>query len=79
MRYPLSHYISDESFSEGYRCYLTAITSAVEPKSFKEAMKFEEWKQAMIVEINSLEDNHTWDLQELPPNKTLIGVNGFFV
>ena len=77
--YPLSHYISDECFSEGYWCYLTAITTAVEPKSSKEAMSFEEWRQAMKAEIDSIEDNHTWYLQELPPGKTLIGSQWVFL
>lgn len=78
-RYPLLHYISEECFSENYKCYLAKLTNSVEPKSFKEAMQYDEWKQDMRAEIDSLEDNHTWYLVDLPPNKRLIGCYGCFV
>ncbi|KAL1213017.1 Retrovirus-related Pol polyprotein from transposon RE2 [Cardamine amara subsp. amara] len=76
--HPLSDYLSSHRFSPGYCSYLIALTTAVEPRSFKEAMTYEEWKLAMKSEVTSLEDNHTWDLEELPPDKKVIGSQWVF-
>lgn len=49
--YPLSDYLSSHRFSPGYYSYLVALTTAVEPRSFKEAMTYDEWKLAMKDEV----------------------------
>ena len=36
-------------------------------------MRSEEWKKSMKVEIQALEDNVTWTLEELPPGKRALG------
>lgn len=72
-QYPLSDYISDEYFSSGHRAFLAAVTSNVEPKHFKEAVKIDVWNKAMATEVDALEINKTWDLCDLPPNKTALG------
>jgi hypothetical protein len=45
-----------------------------QPTSFEEAEKKEEWVQAMNDEIEAIERNKTWDLVDLPTDKTRIGV-----
>lgn len=45
-----------------------------DPVDFYEAEKEEKWRQAMLVEIQSIEKNHTWDLVSLPPQAKTIGV-----
>ena len=52
-----------------HRSFLAAITAHDIPKSFKEAMLDKIWREAMGTEVHALESQHTWDLQELPPNK----------
>ncbi|CAH9080818.1 unnamed protein product [Cuscuta epithymum] len=47
--------------------------SVLEPRSFKEAMTDEGWRQAMQREIRALEDNQTWVLERLPPGKKALG------
>ena len=42
--------------------------------SFEEAIKDENWVQAMDEEIEAIEKNDTWDLVDLPKDKNLIGV-----
>lgn len=76
--HPLSNYVACDQFSSAYCSYLVALTTAVEPRSFKEAMTYEEWKAAMGSEVTSLEDNHTWDLVDLPSNRKLIGIHWVF-
>src|SRR6218665_3255243 len=53
-----------------------ATTLEREPRSYKEAAsgkQAEQWRIAMDEEIESLKQNGTWILTELPENKTVIG------
>lgn len=45
-----------------------------QPSSFEEAIRDENWLQAMDEEIEAIEKNDTWDLVDLPKDKNLIGV-----
>lgn len=52
-----------------------------EPKHYKEAInsKFgREWTQAMVEELNAIEDNDTWDLVSLPNGRKAIGSKWVF-
>ena len=71
--YPLAHYINCDNFSVNYRTFLAAIIKGKDPKSFKEAMKYKEWRKSMQAEIRALEDNGTWTLERLPPGKRPLG------
>jgi hypothetical protein len=47
-----------------------------EPQSFKEAMFMPEaplWKEAVNSEIESILQNHTWELVDLPPGCKPLG------
>ncbi|KAG7592301.1 Integrase catalytic core [Arabidopsis thaliana x Arabidopsis arenosa] len=76
--YPLSDYISCDRFSPKHRSYLASLTANVEPRSFAEAMEYEVWKNAMGSEMDALQRNHTWDLEELPPDKKALGSKWVF-
>ncbi|GMI72814.1 hypothetical protein HRI_000950700 [Hibiscus trionum] len=52
--------------------------SAVEPKNVHQAMKSEEWKDAVQKEINALVEKGTWDLVQLPPDRIPIGCKWLF-
>ncbi|KAL0443560.1 UNVERIFIED_CONTAM: Retrovirus-related Pol polyprotein from transposon RE1 [Sesamum latifolium] len=47
--------------------------SDFEPKNFSEAVRHEQWKEAMQAEIHALERNNTWRLTTLPAGKHAIG------
>ncbi|KAL2246003.1 UNVERIFIED_CONTAM: Retrovirus-related Pol polyprotein from transposon TNT 1-94 [Sesamum indicum] len=59
-------------------CLFTAHMSHHEPKSYIQAVKDKMWIDAMENEIKALEDNHTWDITKLPPNKKAIGCKWIF-
>lgn len=44
-----------------------------EQVSYKQAVKDQNWKQAMAREMESIEKNGTWSLQELPTGHKVIG------
>ena len=45
-----------------------------EPTSFNEAVKDAQWVTTMNQEIDAIEKNQTWDLVDIPVDKTSIGV-----
>lgn len=45
-----------------------------EPRNYKEATKEYHWRQAMVSEMKSIEQNHTWELTVLPKDRKVIGL-----
>lgn len=70
--YPVSHYVTNLSFSESQQTFLAAITTATEPKRYSEAIKHKVWCDSMKDEIVAQEENGTWDVTSLPPGKKVI-------
>ncbi|KAJ1695814.1 hypothetical protein LUZ63_012512 [Rhynchospora breviuscula] len=71
--YPINRYVTCDKFSTAHRLFLAAVTKEREPDYFGEAIKSKNWREAMKTEINALERNATWTLEELPRNKVAIG------
>ncbi|KAK9169204.1 hypothetical protein Syun_001344 [Stephania yunnanensis] len=59
-------------YLQDYHCF-SVISSLHEPSSYREASSDPLWQQAMTKELSALEKTHTWDLVELPSDKTPIG------
>eukprot|EP00253_Pinus_taeda_P032251 PITA_32251 len=57
---------------------MSNVLNIVEPTNYKEASQFKEWRAAMNEEMESILRNDTWDLVELPKNKTPIGCKSLF-
>ena len=55
-------------------CFL----SIEEPTSYEEAAKNENWRNAMMSEILSIEKNRTWELTDLLNNHKAIGIKWIF-
>ncbi|XP_020555103.1 uncharacterized protein LOC110013287 [Sesamum indicum] len=58
-----------------YTSFVAPVSILQEPKSFQEAMRHQEWIDAMKAELTTLEDNQTWILTPLPAGKKPIGCN----
>ncbi|GAA0158238.1 hypothetical protein LIER_15321 [Lithospermum erythrorhizon] len=71
--YSLSDVVDSSHFFLDHRIFLAAITTGVEPRSFKEAMQDPGWREAMHTEIRALESNGTWTLETLPAGKKALG------
>lgn len=72
-RYPLHNYLSTNRFSPRYEAFIAALTEDAEPSTFAQAMRDTRWREAMQLEIKALEDNQTWTLESLPPEKRALG------
>ncbi|KAM0002197.1 putative RNA-directed DNA polymerase [Helianthus debilis subsp. tardiflorus] len=68
----LSHFVSYDNFSNSHKAFLSAITSNNEPKFFGQAIRDPKWIDAMKAEIQALEQNQTWTLEDLPDGKRAI-------
>lgn len=71
--HPLSNFISYHRFSPQHIAFVSSLSITHEPASFAEAMKHQEWRDAMQAEIVALSNNQTWSIVPLPVGKKAIG------
>ena len=55
-----------------------ALLADAEPINYKEALKIDVWKRAMVEELQSIERNQIWELINLPDKKKKIDVKWVF-
>lgn len=77
--YLLANYILCTRFSDSYKEFLSKITVVRETRSLAEAMLYQEWCDAMGLEITTLEKNRTWDLTNLSFGKKAIDIKWIFM
>ena len=60
-----------------FHCY-TALTTLHEPHSYREASPNPLWQATMTKELDALSRNRTWDLVDLPPDKSVVACKWVF-
>ena len=60
-----------------YHCYF-ALATLYEPYTYHEAYTDPLWQQGMNEELDTLHKNHTWDMVDLPPSKSVVGCKWFY-
>ena len=70
--YPFESVISYNKLSDRQLNYTLSISSQIESQNYEELKRHPEWLKAMESEINALESNKTWEITDLPSNKTPI-------
>lgn len=76
--HPISNCVSYENISAPYKCFISSVSKIVEPESYSQAAKDENWVKAMKEEISALENNGTWCLVPMPENKNVVGCKWVF-
>ncbi|KAH0647236.1 hypothetical protein KY285_032484 [Solanum tuberosum] len=64
--YSLDKYVSYNNIAPTYQTYLAKMSNETEPQSYREASFDPRWTKAMNAEIKALQENHTWEVVELP-------------
>ncbi|RDX80204.1 putative mitochondrial protein, partial [Mucuna pruriens] len=72
-RNPHPIYLSYHRLSPSYFSFVSSVSSITIPKSVCEALNHPGWRQAMIVEMQALEQSGTWELVPLPSGKKAVG------
>jgi len=68
-KYPISHFVTTKHLSMQHQSFLSAIDAIRVPTSIQEALKDENWIQAMNEEMSALEKNQTWKIVDKPLDK----------
>lgn len=71
--YPISSYLSYDTFDENHRNFLLNFSTSKLPKTYKEAVLSEDFKNSMKSEMTLLEDSGTWYVCQLPSGKQPVG------
>jgi hypothetical protein len=54
------------------------VLNSDEPSTLAEAERSPSWRKAMVEEMESIMDNQTWSLADLPPGRQAIGLKWVF-
>lgn len=65
--------LSYHKLSPSHLHYTLSITNAIEPQTYKQAIKSQQWIDSMNNELQALATNNTWSLTTLPKDKVAIG------
>ncbi|CAM8942004.1 unnamed protein product [Rhodiola kirilowii] len=76
--YPITSQVNYSKCSPSFQHYALQIISDTEPTSYTQASKYDCWIQAMQTEIKALQDNHTWEITDLPYGKNAVGCKWVF-
>ncbi|KAL2318681.1 hypothetical protein Fmac_032557 [Flemingia macrophylla] len=71
--HPIYNFLSYHRLSPSYFAFVSSLTTLTIPKDIHEALAHPGWREAMIVELQALEQSGTWELVPLPPGKTIVG------
>ena len=74
----LMDYVSGDELSDDDSFAHLALFAGSDPITFVEAVRSPIWKQAMDIEIESIEKNDTWKLTDLPPGEKTVGVQWIY-
>jgi len=79
-RNPSPHYtvLSYHRLSQPFYTCLSSISSVSIPKFVGDALAHFGWRQAMLDEMNALQNNETWELVPLPSRKFVVGCRWIF-
>ncbi|GAA0185705.1 transmembrane signal receptor [Lithospermum erythrorhizon] len=73
IKFSIENYVVYSKFSKAYCHFIAHLTSNLESRNYKEAVRELGWRNAIKLEINALEKNRSWDIVTLTPGKRVIG------
>ena len=77
--HPISLFVSYNHLSSSSCSFITSLDFISLPNTVYEALSHPGWRNAMVDEMQVLDDNGTWDLVLLPSGKKVIGYHWMFI
>ncbi|CAJ2665920.1 unnamed protein product [Trifolium pratense] len=77
-KYPISSFMTYQNLSPAHTHYIMNLSTITEPTSYEEALKDENWTNAIKAELSALMHTNTWNLAHLPAHKRAIGCKWIF-
>ncbi|RDX94029.1 hypothetical protein CR513_23634, partial [Mucuna pruriens] len=78
-RYPISQFVCIDHISLQHESFITTIDAIKMPTLVQEAMKDNNWIQAMKEEMKVLEWNSSWDIIDKPKEKRLVDCKWLYI
>ncbi|GKB57379.1 ribonuclease H-like domain-containing protein [Tanacetum coccineum] len=78
VKYGLEKHVNYSKLDFVNFCFATTLKKSTKPKTYYEAIKDNNWIEAMNNEIEALNRNNTWTITELPVGRKLIGCKWLF-
>lgn len=73
-----AHAVTSQLVSSQFSYFLATIVPQFDPLYFHQAVKHKHWIEAMNAELNALEENKTWTVTQLPPDRKVIRCKWIF-
>ncbi|GKF25687.1 ribonuclease H-like domain-containing protein, partial [Tanacetum coccineum] len=78
VKYGLEKHVNYSKLDFVNFCFATTLKKSTKPKTYYEAIKDNNWIEAMNNEIEALNRNNTWTITVLPAGRKLIGCKWLF-
>nr|GFC54656.1 putative reverse transcriptase, RNA-dependent DNA polymerase, Gag-polypeptide of LTR copia-type [Tanacetum cinerariifolium] len=73
VKYDVERVVNFVNLNHDNYCFVSALNKSIESTCYEEAILDSNWIDAMNAEIEALNENHTWEITNLPPNRKAIG------
>ncbi|GJX99805.1 ribonuclease H-like domain-containing protein [Tanacetum coccineum] len=73
VKYGVKRVVNYANLNHDNYCFIFSLNKSVEPTCYEEAILDSNWVDAMNAKIEALNENHTWEITYLPPNRKAIG------
>ncbi|GJX16835.1 ribonuclease H-like domain-containing protein [Tanacetum coccineum] len=73
VKYGVERVVNYANLNHDNYCFVSALNKSVEPTCYEEAILDSNWIDAMNSEIEALNENHTWIITDLSPERKAIG------
>jgi hypothetical protein len=72
-KHPIGNFVSYQSLSASFSCFISMLSSVSSPKTVQDALYNSGWRKAIELQMQAIHQNKTWELVPLPSGKHNVG------